>query len=233
MQTSVRRCSSKTCLPSSVHAVRKPPAAILKTRLRRKTSTAFHPDLSLQAPRYAPCYAGGAKVVEGRVEDITSPMPVPSLDDKLFERKSSSSSSSSTSSSSSSSSGRPFDQTRIVRFPSDVEICSDSGSDTFDVHQQTQGAVLPRPKSAVKRNFYQELLRASWNENRMEQVSDNENDGPYDSIEHYEYSNHHGRNASGRVVPGAEQIGDAGEVRAVLHELRVLASLLLLPEAGD
>ena len=172
-------------------------------------------------------------MVKERVEDITSPMPVPSLDDQLFERKSSSSSSSSTSSSSSSSSGRLFDQTRIVRFPSDVEICSDSGSDTFDVHQQTQGAVLPRPKSAVKRNFYQELLRASWNENRMEQVSDNENDGPYDSIEHYEYSNHHGRNASERVVPGAEQIGDAGEVRAVLHELRVLASLLLLPEAGD
>jgi hypothetical protein len=130
-----------------------------------------------------------------------------------------------------------------VRIPSDVEICSDYGSDTFDMHQKTQGVVLPRPKSADRRNehnFYQKLLRASWNEYRMEQVgSDNGNDGPYDSLEHYESSKHHGRkatdeaNSSERAVPGAEQPGDAGEVRAVLHELRVLASLLLLPEAGD
>ena len=127
-------------------------------------------------------------------------MPVPSLDDQLFQRKSSSSSSSaySSSSSSSSSSGRNgssnrlFDKTHIVRIPSDVEICSDYGSDTFDMHQKTQGVVLPRPKSADRRNernFYQELLRASWNEYRMEQVgSDNGNDGPYDSLEHYESS---------------------------------------------
>jgi hypothetical protein len=105
------------------------------------------------------------------------------------------------------------------------------------MHQKTQGFVLPRPKSSKKRkegNFYQELLRASWKENRMQQ------DGKYDSLEHYESSIHDGMNATDEAnssamltVQGAEQPGDAGEVRAVLHELRVLASLLLLLEAGD
>jgi hypothetical protein len=112
------------------------------------------------------------------------------------------------------------------------------------MHQKNQGFVLPRPESSNKRkerNFYQELLRASWRENRMQQdSSDNENDGPYDSLERYESSIHNGMDATDEAnlsallaVQVAEQPEDEGEARAVLQELKVLASLLLQLEAGD
>ena len=75
---------------------------------------------------------------------------------------------------------------------------------------------------------------------QQDDISDNEDEVPYDSLEHYESSIHNGMNATDEAnssevlaVQVAEQREEEGEVCAVLHELKVLASLLLQLVAGD